>query len=71
MWNISSECGVDLGSLTPQVVKKSLRYFPVPEEQKWRVGLLRELVEVRKNTMEIATLTRIEVQKIIEDICTT
>ena len=71
LWNISSECGVDLDGLTPQVVKKSLRYFPVPEQQQWRVGLLFELLEARSNTKKIANLTRVEVENIIEDICTT
>ena len=37
----------DVNHLKPTVVKKNVRYMPIPESEKWKVSLCRELLSVR------------------------
>jgi hypothetical protein len=41
------------GALSCAKVKKLMRYCPVPEDQKWRVSLVKDLLEFRWNWLEI------------------
>ena len=68
---IRSECGVDdLSLLTPKAVKEKLSYFSVPQTECWRINLLSELLDARKNVCEI-DLNQDQITRIIEDVCTT
>ena len=71
MRRISTECGVELAALTPQAVKRSLRYFPVPDDQHWRISLLLELLDARDKKIMIENLTAEEIVNIIEEVCIT
>ena len=42
--NIATETGTEAAALTPGLVKKNMKYFRVPDDQKWRVPLLGELI---------------------------
>ena len=68
---ISTECGVELAALTPQAVKRSLRYFAVPDNQQWRISLLLELLDARNKKLIIENLTTEQIDKIIEEVCIT
>ena len=41
------------GTLSCAKVKKLMKYCPVPEDQKWRVSLVKDLLEFRWNRLEI------------------
>ena len=41
---ISRDCCTNFEDLTSQKVKSSMRYAPVPEDEEWRVSLIRELL---------------------------
>ena len=68
---ISMECGVELAALTPQAVKRCLRYFPVPDHQQWRISLLVELLEARDKNINIENLSTEQIDEIIEEVCIT
>ena len=67
---IASECGVEASALDPSLVKRSLLYFPVPEDQQWRVPLLWELLDTRSNLLTIENLTSDQLSSLIDNICT-
>ena len=51
-------------------VKESLSYNPVPEDQQWRIGFLREMIDVRAGDLEVDGFSVKEISEIIENICT-
>ena len=44
---------LDQGNGELSWVKKLMRYCPVPNDQKWRVSLVKDLLEFRWNRLEI------------------
>ena len=54
---ISYETSVCADMLTPSIVKQTLRYSTVPEDQKWRIPLLLELLAVKENRSILGTMT--------------
>ena len=67
---ISSECHTELVSLTPNTVKNTLKYFPIPDDQKWRAPLLLELLDAREQNLTIENLTSNDIKYLIDNICT-
>ena len=43
--SIAAEVDTPADRLTPSIVKTKLKYFQVPDEQKWRIPILRELID--------------------------
>ena len=64
---IRSEVGREL--LTPMIVKKTLRYSEVPDDEQWRVSALSELLEVRSGSKTIDGLTTSEVACLVDTLC--
>ena len=70
--NIRNECAVDeVSLLTPRTVKEKLKYFSVPQPECWRIKLLEELLDARKNVCEIVDFNSDQITTMIEDLCTT
>ena len=70
--NIRNECGVDdMSLLTPKAVKEKLKYFSVPQPECWRIKLLDELLDARKNVCEIVDFNSDQITRMIDDVCTT
>ena len=57
--------------ITATKVKKELRYFPVPEEQAWRIPFIKELLEVRSGNAMMSNIEAEDVTKMINILCTT
>ena len=57
--------------ITATKVKKELRYFPVPEEQAWRIPFIKELIEVRSGNATMSNIEAEDVTKMINILCTT
>ena len=57
--------------LTPKAVKEKLKYFSVPQPECWRIKLLDELLDARKNVCEIVDFNSDQITRMIEDVCTT
>ena len=64
---ISIECTSTKDSLTSAAVKKSMKYFNVPDTEQWRVGILSELLS---DTLEIPGFASQEIEEIKSFICT-
>ena len=56
--------------LTTGVVKKNMEYFPIPDEERWRIGFMEELLDVKSNDREIENFSNIDVQNMIAALCT-
>ena len=48
---------------------KDLKYFPVPENESWRVNLLKELLDSRLENMEIPGFSQQELTNMIDFVC--
>ena len=64
---ISVECTSPKDSLTSAIVKKNMKYFPVPDTEQWRVGILSERLS---DTVEIPGFASEEIEDIKSFICT-
>ena len=62
----------DLLSYNPRFISSKVRYAPVPEEDLWKVGLLKELIQLRNNemTLEDSQFTKDELQDLINFVAT-
>ena len=65
MQKISSECS--LSSVTPALVKKTMKYFQVPSAEEWRIAPLSELLS---DTVEIPGFSTEEVEEMKAFLCT-
>ena len=52
-------------------IKKEMKYVKVPDDQKWRSALVKDLLEVRWNTLEIDVMNDdlADIEEVIETIC--
>ena len=51
--NIEKCVEVEISRLSCNMLKNSMKYCRVPKDQEWRVALLKDLLELRWNTVEI------------------
>ena len=71
LFNIKSECqAASIVELNPLVVKKSMKYAGMPPDECWKIGVLKELLEVRKGKAELGNFDQKEIEKMIDYICT-
>ena len=59
----------DICDLKSEEVKGSLKFKSVPNDQKWRISILEELIEVRAGSMEIEGFSNEEISEILEHVC--
>ena len=58
--------------------KNGLKYHPLSDGEHWKVGLIRDMIEIRRessvtrthNDSADQTITRTEVEQIIHEVCT-
>ena len=53
LWNIGMRCG---GCTTSRNLQKTFKYAPVPEGDKWRIDVVKDLLEVKWNIAEIENM---------------
>ena len=69
---ISNESSIEnVLEISPSSVVSSLLYYPTPPGEEWRVGFLKELLELRKHTLELdweqdIVLSSYELEELIE-----
>ena len=56
--------------MSSNFIKKNLRYKYLPALEEWRVPLLRNLLDIRNNDLELNGFEKTEINSMIEDICT-
>ena len=50
---MSKAISCPLENLTSRLIKRNMKYFGTPDDQKWRVAVLQDLQELRFNSLEI------------------
>ena len=71
---IASECKIDFLAgqiLSKTDVKMKLKYFPIPDAEAWRSGLLNDLLMARKDISTLPGFSRGEVEELLKFVCTT
>ena len=56
--------------LSKNLVKKTMKYFPIPEEEKWRLSIIRELLDCKDGSKEVLNFTSTEIGDMLEFLCT-
>ena len=68
---IQQECGAtSLQELCPNLVKTDMEYVQVSEDEQWKAGLLKELLLVSGNTLNIENLEQTEIRMMIDHLST-
>ena len=69
--SISEYVNTAVEDLKCKQIKDEMKYVKVPHDQKWRVALVKDLMEVRWNTLEIDVMNDDleDIDEVIESIC--
>ena len=71
LFRIQQECGAaSQTDLSPCIVKKKMKYVEIPEDEQWKAGLLKELLLVSGNTLNIENLEQTEIRMMIDHLST-
>ena len=65
---VQQESGLDPLIVSPNCVRGAMKIADVPVNQSWRLGLLKNLIERRKD-MELEMLCTKEISGIIDSLC--
>ena len=68
---IANECNIDINLLSANVVKKTMSYFICPENEIWRIPLLRNLIDVKTNQFVLDEFNDDDIDELIINVCTT
>ena len=60
----------NIEDLSPSSIKENMVFRQVPPEDKWKVSFVKELIMVRSNDMMIENLENIELDEILDHLCT-
>ena len=66
--SIARDCKVERSSLSSYQAR-NLKYFPPLSSDEWRIGLLKELIDIRDGKAVVPDLSNVEVKAMIEEIC--
>ena len=65
--------GQDIFKINPLNIKKNLKFNTISEENAWRVNLVKELTNVKQNTLSLEehenSLTNEELDEILDYVC--
>ena len=67
---IADLCGKNIDELSTQEVKNKVRYRNLPQDEEWRIPILKEMLFARENNIEIEGLTKRDINHIINYVCT-
>ena len=66
---IANDCNSDVSQLTKRCVKENMTFFPVPDEQSWKIPILKELLDIRAQNLYIADFNDEEITNMINELC--
>ena len=68
IWNIMNKCGRPVTSTS---IQKDFKYAPVPEDDKWKIDVAKQLMEIRWNIVEIKNIEadNNEIDELLEVLC--
>ena len=58
-------------SINSTLVKSEMSYFDCPDDQVWRIPLLRNLIDIKIEEMFLDNFENKEIDNIILNVCTT
>ena len=67
---IGKLCKTPINDLTSEVVKTSMKYFEIPQQEKWRESLVEELILIKNNDMELNGFSKEDITDLLFDVCT-
>ena len=68
---IQQECGAaSFADLSPSIVKKKMKYSEVPGDEQWKCGLLKELLLVSSNSLNIENMEQTDISMMIDHLST-
>ena len=70
MTNISADCNVDKIALSSRLVKRNMYYSRMQDEDKWKVLILKELLECKYTSSFIPDFNVNDIDAMISFICT-
>ena len=69
LMKIPRECEVEPANLSTFIVKSTMRYSKVPQEETWRLQVLKELLSVRFGETELNNFEENEINAMIDMLC--
>ena len=63
-------CGKNIDELSTHEVKNKVRYRNLPQEEEWRMPILKEMLFARENNIPIEGLSRRDINHIIKYVFT-
>ena len=69
LYNIGRCCNTNVQSLTPQLVKTTMSYFRIPDDQLWRVPIIQEMLAIRNNDLSLTGFSYREIKDILDNMC--
>ena len=64
----------DIFAIKPYEIKSKVKFCEIPEEEKWRTQLIKEIVNINQNTLSLDqhenALSSEDLQEILDQICT-
>ena len=66
---ISILCGINTNDLNISDANL-IEYFPISDDEKWRIGILRDIIDARKSNSTIEGFTFEELDLIVDYVCT-
>ena len=70
LFKTATECNLKTSELSSNCVKTKMKYFPLPENEKWRVPLINELLSVKAQNHILPGFTSKEIDDFIVYACT-
>ena len=61
----------ELDKLTATMVKRKMRYFEIPEQDCWRVPMVKELIGIRNGEPTVPGFSTEECNDILSQLCVT
>jgi len=68
--NITLDCLTSVKSLTKTIVKNNMKYFDIPEENRWRIEFVKEILNLKIDQLQIEGFHDDELNEIINFLCT-
>ena len=68
---IADLCGknTEVDRLSPAFVKKNIKYVEIDPKEVWRIGVLRDMMNMKNGETPLCNLTIDEIDMITENIC--
>ena len=69
LFSIANDCSVNLSDFSKMLVKKQIKYFDVPLDHAWKVPVLQELLNTRRNNLYVEGFDDYVIIEMINMLC--